>query len=109
MIVKVLLIYRKNKTNVHQFLELIPYIIQKEQPTIVTGDFNINLFQDSNNVFVGTLSTLGYQQMVMQPTCIHGSLIDHLYIRNTFLYCVPISIHLHTLYFTDHDAIILRM
>ena len=46
-----------------------------------------------------------YTQVVKEPTHLSGSLLDHVYVKNSILqeYCVSTS--MINLYFSDHDAV----
>ena len=46
---------------------------------LVLGDFNINVFDSSNNNLRNIMSQ--YQLLNQEPTHISGSLLDHVYIR----------------------------
>ena len=52
------------------------------------------------------MKSLGYTQMVANPTFISGSLLDHVYNR---LKGVNITVHVINVYYSDHDAIQLTM
>ena len=51
-----------------------------DKPTIVTGDFNIDLLSDSvsKSVYSDTLKTFNLKQHVSKPTRKNKSLIDHI-------------------------------
>ena len=100
-----LFLYRKQASNVHDFVNNLNHIINWYTIDIILGDFNINYFdeKESHNLKNIMESTLGYQQIVSKPTFLSGSLLDHVYIRsNKFksVYNAVIGV-----YYSDHDAV----
>ena len=79
-----LFLYRKQSSNVHDFVNNLNYITTRYTIDVILGDFNINYFDDkeSHNVKNTLESILGYQQIVSKPTFLSGSLLDHVYIRS---------------------------
>lgn len=69
--------------------------------TLICGDFNVDLRKNPNNLLSQTLRKEGFTQIVKEPTNIHGSTIDHVYVRGKN--CA--SYFLHYPYYTDHEAV----
>ena len=69
--------------------------------TLICGDFNVDVRRNPNNLLVQTLKKEGFTQIVKEPTNIHGSTIDHVYVRGKN--CA--SYFLHYPYYTDHEAV----
>ncbi|XP_066265421.1 uncharacterized protein [Branchiostoma lanceolatum] len=71
-------------------------------PIMICGDFNVDL-QVSDNIppLLDTMITLGFRQLVSNPTTDYGSLLDHVYI-NRYLQATANVIDC---YFSDHDII----
>ena len=107
--IKVLIVYKKNSQPLHNFIELMSYVVRTVNPDIILGDFNLNLLSDENQTIVNILTTLRFKQIVSGPTHVLGSLIDHVYISEPFSSIVTVSVHIHSLYYSDHDAIILQL
>ena len=78
-----LFLYRKQASNVNDFVNNLNHIINWYSIDVILGDFNINYFdeKESHNLKNILESTLGYQQIVSKPTFLPGSLLDHVYIR----------------------------
>ena len=100
-----LFLYRKQASNVHDFVNNLNHIINWYTIDVILGDFNINYFdeKESHNLKNILENTLGYQQIVSKPTFLSGSLLDHVYIRsNKFksVYNAVIGV-----YYSDHDAV----
>lgn len=83
-------------TNLVKIIRDIPL----HMPTIVCGDFNIDVFAHTNDVEVPALHD--FQQIIKDPTyCAgsHRSLLDHIYVRN----CTIHNSGVLCTYFSDHD------
>ena len=103
---KILLLYRKNSEPLESFYEYLRYFIERSTAHFVIGDFNVDGFTDNvqlQNIFSE------YTQVVKEPTHLSGSLLDHIYVRNTVLQEFYISTSVINLYFSDHDAIRLKL
>ena len=107
--IKVLLIYRKNFYDRENSLHLIQHFSNEldSHIDIILGDMNINAFDDNNNYFAHYLTD--YQQVVKDPTHISGSLIDHIYVHNNMLNLMNVSIIIKNVYYSDHDAVQLKI
>ena len=77
---------------------------------IFLGDFNMNY---SNKSFENTkfwLEQNGFKQLVNQPTHVENGLIDHVYLNhNHESQCIEAQIRHHTVYFSDHDALLVKL
>ena len=54
-----------------------------KKQTIILGDFNINIAADPQKVVIISLSS--FEQIISGSTfegCTHGSLLDHIYVKN---------------------------
>jgi hypothetical protein len=86
----------------HHLSNLQPIIHHAEHPTILLGDFNIDLRTNKTDAL--NLSTLlrgrGFEQLVKTPTTPQGSLLDHVWSTT------PGSVDLNPTYWSDHMATI---
>ena len=100
-----LFLYRKQASNVHDFLNNLNHIITWYTIDVILGDFNINYFNEKESYNLKNIleSTLGYQQIVSKPTFLSGSLLDHVYIRSHKFKSVDNSVI--GVYYSDHDAV----
>ena len=64
-------------------------------------------FSENNNYVFEYLSD--YQLVINEPTHISGSLIDHVYVKKEVINEVEVSAFVKSVYFSDHDAIKLRL
>ena len=100
-----LLLYRKNNSNVLQFVQDVGYVLTVCNIDIILGDFNINyLYNDSIRPLESVLSSFGYSQIVQSPTFISaGSMLDQVYLKTSNLELVQNSVL--SVYYSDHDAV----
>ena len=99
-----LLVYRKNGSNILEFVNGIEYLLRAEDIDIVLGDFNINFFNSKDMEQVTLImESFHYLQIVEKPTFISDSLLDHVYIRQANK--VNICSSVISVYYSDHDAV----
>ena len=102
-----LLLYRKQSVNSAQYIRNLTTVVNCYSIAVILGDFNINYLNSTEaHTLKSVMESLGYTQMVVNPTFISGSLLDHVYIR---LKDVNITVHVINVYYSDHDAIQLTM
>lgn len=87
------------RKNFGQFIENVLSLIDRPQ-TVVCGDFNIDYRKAPNNAFSQAMEKIGFSQIVKVPTIMHGTTIDHVYIRN-----MQSKYFLHYPYYTLHEAV----
>ena len=80
--------------------------IDKERPTTIMGDFNINY--EKEDKFISAMEKIGFTQMIQESTCDTGSIIDHIYINNA-MKSLEVSIEKDSAYYTDHDIITIHI
>ena len=79
-----LLLYRKNNSNVPQYMEVLQYVISSSRIDEIIGDFNMNYFNEIHSQPLLFIESLNYTQIVTEPTFVSaGSLLDHMYKRPT--------------------------
>ena len=103
-------VYRSENGNKTELISNLQEILSPTKDTVILGDFNIDYLKDQANVISSTLRSLGFKQVVKQPTHILGSLLDHAYVRIAD-HCVQgkTDVFTHSPYYSDHDAICLIM
>ena len=96
----IIAVYRSPSSDVKECTKAILAGFKRGQKTIVCGDFNVPIIPNKTNYLTGTLSSIGFQQLVSQPTHLQGNLLDHVYVnfQNGHWF-------LHSTYYSDHDAI----
>ena len=99
-----LLLYRKNNTNVQQFVDGLNYVLTTEQIDIVLGDLNINYFSTNDIAPLAQLmESLNYVQIVDKATFISGTLLYHVWVQHRLRNLISASVI--SVYYSDHDAI----
>ena len=73
-------VYRSQSANSLELLDHLKKQIEPGRTTIITGDFNICFMENFTNRMIQGLLSLGFDQLVHEPTHIRGRHIDHVYI-----------------------------
>ena len=100
-----LLLYKKSTTTWQEFSYLVRHIgsITDGSLDIVLGDINADAFKENNH-----LKSLfeSYTLIVNDPTHLSGSLLDHVYVKNSFLDSVT-DVHciVKSIFFSDHEVV----
>jgi len=68
---------------------------------VVTGDMNEDLLGGGTSQVQKIMGSLGLTQHIRHPTCIHGSLLDHLYSNSND----DVQAEVSEIYFSDHDLV----
>ena len=103
--IRFLLLYRKQASNVQDFVNNLNHIVNCYTIDVILGDFNINYFDEKESQYLKNIleSTLGYQQIVSKPTFLSGSLLDQVYIKPHKFKSVDNTVL--GVYYSDHDAV----
>lgn len=80
--VLILHVYRPPWITLKDFTRNLLQVIDKldRLPTVIVGDFNVNIVKEPSNILLKALATKDFSQVVHSPTHISGSCIDHIYI-----------------------------
>ena len=97
-------IYRSQSLNSLEVLEHLQQQIETGRPTLITGDFNICFMENFSNRMIQGLLSLGFDQLVHEPTHIRGRHIDHAYFLDPSGRLNPI-VDRYSPYYSDHDGI----
>lgn len=97
-------VYRHPTLSLKKFELIISKLIHclgaSKTPTIIVGDFNINLMQDNLSLSVlNELLQYGFTQHVENATHRSGSLLDHVYCNR------DVTVHQTGTYYSDHDML----
>ena len=103
--VEVIVVYRSEKGNLNDLVEHLKKIINWEENTVITGDFNICYISNRKNKVTKYLENDGFSQLMNEATHIKGRHIDHLYFRPGNKPVETPSIYRYSPYYSDHDAI----
>ena len=97
-------VYRSQSGNSLELLEHLKEQIEAGRKTVITGDFNICFMENFNNRMIQGLLTLGFNQLVHEPTHMRGRHIDHVYFLDQSGSLKPI-LDRYSPYYSDHDGI----
>jgi hypothetical protein len=97
-------VYRSQSGHSLELLEHLKKQIEAERITIITGDFNICFMENNSNRMIQGLLSLGFDQLVHEPTHIQGRHIDHVYFLDPSNRLKPI-LERYSPYYSDHDGI----
>ena len=109
----VVAVYRRPQLPLGTFLPLLndylsnlPHQTHQGMPTVILGDFNENLLPStSSSRLLQFMSSLGYTQLVAEPTTDSGSLLDHIYYNRSYQGFVDVV----DTYYSDHDMCFLSL
>ena len=103
--IHILNVYRspqsKSVKHLEQFMQIMRHHIDPQQQTFICGDFNFNYLREPQHKIRIMLNDLGFEQIVRQPTTMHGSCLDQVYMRSKFKY----KYKLHYPYYSDHECV----
>ena len=73
---------------------------------MILGDFNEDSLLNERPITT-SLQSLGFTQIVSEPTHIWGACLDHIYIRNNRKSFPNFDVLRNSVYFSDHGSIVL--
>ena len=85
-------------------VEITKKLLNLKNTTIIGGDINLCFNKEKNNTFTTFLLSIGFSQLIKNPTHIDGGLIDHLYFH-PIGEMLNITVEAFGKYYSDHDAI----
>lgn len=106
LLIQIVLIYRSPNVPLRDLLQAMIDLLNSIDcflPTIIIGDINEDVLDDTSNVFVTFMNENSYEQMVKSPTTDRGSLIDHVYCNNIL---GNIITNVSDCYYSDHDIVL---
>ena len=84
---------------------LLVYVTQSATPCVILGDFNDDILLSRNSALVSLMTIYNFQQLVQYPTTPQGTLIDHVYYRNTSASTIHSIVHVQDTYYSDHNTV----
>ena len=82
---------------------MLQYVLATYSIDIIAGNFYYDLLKASKNELLDIFTH--HVQMVNKPTHTSGSLIDHVYIKKTFMKEFSTNVSVENIYFSDHDCV----
>lgn len=103
--ITMLLVYRKNNSNIMQYINHLSNILQIHTIDIILGDLNINYFKELPTLPLKELvNYYGYIQIVDTATFVSaGTLLDHVYVKQSL--CDKIRYEVIGVYYSGHDCV----
>ena len=100
----ILVLYRKNSSNISQYVQDLRNILNSNAIDMILGDFNINyLNNDTIQPLKSLMDSVEYSQIIQSPTFVSaGSTLAHVYVKPTF---DIVQNSIVSVYYSDHDAI----
>ena len=100
-----LLLYRKQASNILQYVDCLRYVFNSYKIDMILGDFNINYLNDNQvQPLKSLMESLNYTQIVTKPMFISsGRLLDHVYVKSTGFQII--DNYVVNVYYSDHDAV----
>ena len=98
-----MLVYTKQSLGVQEFSQILQYLLAAYSVDIIGGDFNYDLLKVTENKLSDIFGD--HVQIVNKATHISGSLIDHVYVKETLMEEFSINLTVENIYFSDHDAV----
>ena len=100
-----LLLYRKQTSNIIQYVDCLNYVLNSYTIDMILGDFNINYFNDNQvQPLKSLMESFNYTQIETKPTFISSeSLLDHVYVKSTVFKII--ENYVVNVYYSDHDAV----
>ena len=104
--IQIALLYRPPSIPTASFVTVLTTIVAHMSlstlPTIILGDFNEDLYDNTHSHILDIMSNNGYTQLVQSPTTDRGTLIDHVYYNRPSDDAV---VQVHDTYYSDHDTV----
>ena len=97
-----LVLYRKINSNIRY----VTYLAITKHVHLLLGDFNEDSLLNERPITT-SFQSLGFTQIVSEPTHIWGACLDHIYIRNNQNSFSNFDVLLNSVYFSDHGSIVL--
>jgi hypothetical protein len=100
----IIFLYLSSNYKKSELFELLDGWIEDSVPIAVMGDVNENLDRLPTVPFSRKMASLGFEQLIKEPTCTTGNLIDHIYI-NAAMKSLKVYTEIDAAYYSDHDII----
>ena len=97
--ITIMLLYRKNNTSIPEFYDLLRYLTTIYDISLIVGDFNLRLNENLRN-FLNL-----FDQLIERPTFISGSILDHVYVKKTFILKYMVRADVESVFFSQHDSV----
>ena len=103
--IKIFLLYRKHSWRVASFIDGLAQSLY-DNIDIIMGDFNINAFDCNENL---EFTSTKYELAIRSATLLVSGQCDNIYIKKFLLDQVHVESIIHTIHFSDQDAVKLKL
>ena len=100
----IMFLYLSKNYNKEEFFKFLDKWIVSDVPTAIIGDINENLGLFKRAPFMNKMISIGFQQLIKEPTCTTGAIIDHVYVNNA-MKALEVYTEIDAAYYSDHDII----
>ena len=101
-----IVLYRKINLNIVEFVEYITYLAITKHVDLILGDFNEEFLLNERPITT-SLQSLKFTQIVSEPAHTRDASLDHNCIRNNQNSFQNFDVLLNSIYFSDHNSIVL--
>ena len=101
--ISIAVIYKQQNLQNGVFYTTLCNILTEHNIDILMGDFNFDALNDQHNLPISIRDK--YKLIVNRPTHLSGGLLDHVYIKDTFLDKITYQTLIQNIFFSDHDAV----
>ncbi|XP_066912801.1 uncharacterized protein [Clytia hemisphaerica] len=101
--ISLLILYRPPNSSRNTFREELLQLTSYDDVDIIVGDFNIDALDPTNQDLNEILSS--FKMIVNEPTHLAGGLLDHVYIKTSFISQREVNCFIKDIYFSDHDGV----
>ena len=95
-------IYLSRGANKAQFLQDLGSLARGPKPSIIVGDFNIDLLKQPEDCITKKITSCGYKQLISSPTHVMGGLLDHIYVKKP---TKNFEVVINFPYYSDHASL----
>ena len=101
--------YMSKQANIDDIKNYItPLIQEKLKPMVIMGDMNYHFSHVKNQQMKSFFENFGFHQLIEKATHDEGHIIDHIYVSDLKILSKE-NVFLKSLYFSDHDALCVRL
>ena len=98
-------VYRSAEGSLREVRDHLQDLLSPGRNAVVSGDLNICLEKEPNNLVTGFLREQGFVQLGRGATQDQGGRINHIYFKQTDELVTDAELHHHHPYYSDHDAL----
>ena len=105
----IVFLYLSSNCKKASLFSLLDSWIETDVPTAIMGDINEDFLKGeklkkASTRFMNMMTARGFVQLINEPTCLTGSIIDHIYVNDP-MKNQEISTEVNSAYYSDHDIL----